>query len=577
SIEPSMSNRDWALSEVIALLRRGERDKAKLALAKVLAKSRNDPGALELAGVLLLEEQKVPAAQESFKRSIAAQPNRASALAKLGVTFLLQGDAKTGEQALRQALTIQPYEPLALRYMAWLAETNGDASNGIAYLERTLQNGGVSHNTLSGTHTSLARLYNALGRYASAYNLLGPLFEHTTKDNRYAADAMVALGVAALEIGDVSGAKRAVKKLKTLVPTAQPELRILEASVARAEKKYTRSTELLRAVVKDSPQYSTEAYHALGRTYVAMNKGAKAAKALRMALKHASDEHVLPALRDLVALLLDKHRAGEAIAVVDEYTAKLDGAPSVAYLRAEIEFVTRQLGPAAKTAQRIMVDSPEFIPAYVMASRLVHQTNGADAAEAILKQAVTKNPTATDAWLELARHHRVIKAPSEAERVLREAHKANPNNTRLQVALADALNDNGETTAANQHYRAALVRQPTNAPVIQKLVNNLAGEEKGTEEAARIAARAYQYQQDVPTVQDAYGWALLNTGKIDEALPLLKSASAHLPHNALAQYHIGVAMLKSGDAAAAKTHLNRALDLGVNDQLLDIITAYLDE
>jgi Flp pilus assembly protein TadD len=60
-------------------------------------------------------------------------------------------------------------------------------------------------------------------------------------------------------------------------------------------------------------------------------------------------------------------------------------------------------------------------------------------------------------------------------------------------------------------------------------------------------------------VIDTLGWLLVEQGKLERALPLLKQAAALAPANREIHYHYGVALAKSGDKRSARRQLEPLL------------------
>jgi Flp pilus assembly protein TadD len=64
-----------------------------------------------------------------------------------------------------------------------------------------------------------------------------------------------------------------------------------------------------------------------------------------------------------------------------------------------------------------------------------------------------------------------------------------------------------------------------------------------------------------PAYLDTYGWVRLKQCQVDEAVSYLRRAVAGTPNNATMRYHLGKALLESGDVAGARTELAAAIDM----------------
>lgn len=92
-------------------------------------------------------------------------------------------------------------------------------------------------------------------------------------------------------------------------------------------------------------------------------------------------------------------------------------------------------------------------------------------------------------------------------------------------------------------------------------LNNLAALllEQNDASAYGYAQRAYALQPSNPVVMDTYGWGLLQQGKIQEAMPLLKQAAQAMPDSTAIQFHWASALAKSGKNTEARAGLQKLL------------------
>jgi len=68
-----------------------------------------------------------------------------------------------------------------------------------------------------------------------------------------------------------------------------------------------------------------------------------------------------------------------------------------------------------------------------------------------------------------------------------------------------------------------------------------------------------------PSVADTLGWVLYRRGLYGAAITELKRSAEKLPNEAAVRYHLGMAYLRNGDKADAKSELTAALKLGSFD------------
>jgi predicted Zn-dependent protease len=78
-------------------------------------------------------------------------------------------------------------------------------------------------------------------------------------------------------------------------------------------------------------------------------------------------------------------------------------------------------------------------------------------------------------------------------------------------------------------------------------------------EANRLASQGLRKAPQNPSMRDTLGWVELRQGNLSAALPMFSSLTNENPDNVTFRYHYAVALLKSGDRAAAKRQLEAAL------------------
>jgi putative PEP-CTERM system TPR-repeat lipoprotein len=132
----------------------------------------------------------------------------------------------------------------------------------------------------------------------------------------------------------------------------------------------------------------------------------------------------------------------------------------------------------------------------------------------------------------------------------------------VRYALASAYNIEGKRVLAIQEYRHLVEVAPESVVALNDLAWLLSEEEDGLAEAERLITKAYNLQPESGPVLDTLGWILLQRGDIKSALTFLQQASRKLPNNQEAQYHLAVALAKSGKQEEAKTILRRIAESG---------------
>ncbi|MDQ2639199.1 MAG: tetratricopeptide repeat protein [Pseudomonadota bacterium] len=144
---------------------------------------------------------------------------------------------------------------------------------------------------------------------------------------------------------------------------------------------------------------------------------------------------------------------------------------------------------------------------------------------------------------------------------LREWLQTHPRDVSVRLELAAALQQNGDDPAAIHEYERLLADVPGDSPQRSIALNNLAWlySRKDDPRALETARRAYEGARDAASIQDTYGWLLVQHDRVPEALPLLKAAAEGFPASAEIRYHYAVALARSGDRGGARLLLQDIL------------------
>lgn len=132
-----------------------------------------------------------------------------------------------------------------------------------------------------------------------------------------------------------------------------------------------------------------------------------------------------------------------------------------------------------------------------------------------------------------------------------------PDDLISRRVLADAYTLAGDRRRAVQQYERIIDAQPSHVASL----NNLAWLyfELSDRRATEVARKAYALAPAAVAVGDTLGWILVESGLVDEGLPILKTAAAGKGTSPEIRYHYAVALARSGSNQAAKVELERVL------------------
>lgn len=143
----------------------------------------------------------------------------------------------------------------------------------------------------------------------------------------------------------------------------------------------------------------------------------------------------------------------------------------------------------------------------------------------------------------------------DAEVILQEWLSDNAGDTGVRMALANVGVERGELAKAKAEYEALM---PSDNPV---LLNNLAWiyMAEGDDRAEEVARRAYEVLPNNADIADTLGWILVQKGSDYEGLQQLRRSARNKPQDPTIQYHLAVALDRTGNQQGAREALQRSL------------------
>ncbi len=101
-------------------------------------------------------------------------------------------------------------------------------------------------------------------------------------------------------------------------------------------------------------------------------------------------------------------------------------------------------------------------------------------------------------------------------------------------------------------------------PAAEPLANNLAmllttyRDDSASHDRANELVRGFRNSSN-PAFLNTYGWVRYRQGQYGEAVSYLRRAATAVPDNPLMHYHLGMALLASGEPEQARAELERAI------------------
>jgi tetratricopeptide (TPR) repeat protein len=263
---------------------------------------------------------------------------------------------------------------------------------------------------------------------------------------------------------------------------------------------------------------------------------------------------------------LGNYDAAETAAqwMLDLHPGSLPGLTRGAYLRelfGDIDGALELMNMAYQSTPPAEVEDAAWI--LTQMAHLNLATGQLDAAEKLLRQALTKFPGYHYALGNLAKVRIQQKRYDDAVELLQERYAAAPHAENL-YELAETLQLAGKTKEAKMAFaefeRKSLLETGRADNSNRELIFYYADHAHQPAKALEVAQREFARRHDVFTL-DSYAWALYANSRYAEGRRQIEAALAVGIQDAILFRHAGEIALQCGDAAAAERYLQQAAEL----------------
>jgi predicted O-linked N-acetylglucosamine transferase (SPINDLY family) len=338
--------------EIVALLQGGRVAEAADAAAALLRARPGDATALELAGLVAYEQQRLDEAAELFTRAVRADRRRHEAWINLGWTQLRAGRPAEAQAAFRRALALRPDAAQAHNALGAARLAAGERVAALESFRRAVQLAPA----FAAAHANLANALIRTGQAAPAAEAAARAVELEPEAGAW----RFLLGEARRHAGDARGAEQAYREALMRAPELAGALVNLGALLA-AERRYDEALAELERAAADAPGLA-EAHYNLGNTLRALGRIDAALAAYERALALAP-EHLNAAGNRLLALNYSDRCSREAVCAEHAATgARLAAASAPAATAASAAPASTgaaksggRAGPRAASAGRLRV------------------------------------------------------------------------------------------------------------------------------------------------------------------------------------------------------------------------------
>jgi len=415
--------------------------------------------------------------------------------------------------------------------------------------------------------------------------------QEVLKKNPRSSDALLVQGKISLLDGE---GKDAVQDFRSVLKD-QPERADVHSLLGQAylstgEEHLARES-LEKAVALDSRLY--EARRALARLDAAEGKKDAARGRLEAILKEAPNDLVSLGLLLSLQVAEQEWRGAEATLTriqsvgTDPYSeAMVEGnlaqarkqweratrayeramtfrpdAPEPLYARMQIEMAQGRRAAAGDRLRRLIAAHPEQPYAHGMLGEILVEQADRTGAEREFLEAIRIKPDWITPWIDLSNLKLLQGQPADAAQVLEKGLQANPKSEDIQILLASAQTQIGQTDGAIQLYEKVLDKNP-NALVAANNLAALLTEHPGDPQSLeRALALSRDFEKTAPNLLflDTLGWVYVKMGRFEDGVRVFQKIETKLPDRPILYYHLGMAYFKAGNENKAKRYLARAV------------------
>jgi Flp pilus assembly protein TadD len=212
--------------------------------------------------------------------------------------------------------------------------------------------------------------------------------------------------------------------------------------------------------------------------------------------------------------------------------------------------------------QQQITKVPQSAAFYFLLGSLHTALNELDKAEVAFNKTIELNKDFMDAYLALAQVQVERGGQEQAIATYERGIQQNPRDLRAFLLLGTLMEKRKDLAKAKQYYTRALQVDPESALAANNLAYLMIETGDNADVAlsyAQVARRAFPSS---PNIADTLGWAYYHKKAFGLAIPLFEEALKSQPENPTYHYHLGAALLRSGDKTRARQHLERALSIG---------------
>jgi len=577
-------------------LRAGDPAQAIMALGPFLGAKEADVAVLQLAGEAMTQQKDFAKAAGYLQQAVTRDPNNPSLHTELGMARLAMGDRASAISELERGVALDPKSLQAGLSLARARLSLRQPDKALAAVQ-----------ALDASHKDNVLILNTRGVIELAkhdYPAAKASFDKALKADPHSFPAL--LNLARLDVRD-KNLDGASKRLEGYLATDKDNVEVMTvlAQFAEDRSQWDQARSWLAKASAAKPEALQPALR-LARFDLIHGKPAEAVITLRK-LQTTNAEN--PVLLDLLSGA--EQATGQLPQALETMSKLAAVAPKFGmpqYRMAVINLQMRNLPAAQRAVDKAIAVEPTYYPALMMQAELAMARGEIAKVAPIyrnLQKQYPKNPAAfvAEGDLQMNSRHAAQAVPlfeqafklapvsailvkltdamgvagqaKEADARLAQWRKDHPNDPELSFHAAEIHISKKEFKEAIVELESTVKVQPMNAAAW----NNLAYSYQQVKDprALDTAERAATLAGSDPAVLDTLGWLLIEQGKLDRGVQVLRKASDIVPQAGDVRYHLAFGLNRAGDKTQARKELRLALANGNNFVLAEDARALLKQ
>jgi tetratricopeptide (TPR) repeat protein len=219
---------------------------------------------------------------------------------------------------------------------------------------------------------------------------------------------------------------------------------------------------------------------------------------------------------------------------------------------------------ALNRVRRYVTTNPSDAKGHVILGALCFESKDYDSSQTELEKALSLDRNNQQAYLRLGKLYEVQGQTDLAIERYQSALHLQPRFAPLLTMVGNLYLGKGEFETARKYYVQSLEVDPNFAIAMANLAWLSAEEGKELDVALGMAQKAKSLMPELASISDTLGWVLYKKGNYIGALPLFTECVQKDPSSAQFHYHLGMALLATGQNARAKEQINTALGMKLN-------------